>query len=148
MASAAALFALHGMASELEMRMVKYQRHEPGIDVVGHRHAPLSTFVYDVPYLGACGVFPPRHLLNQKLRTGGSQGGMGPGATWEPFEVSESEYSELVRELESLDPRSLARSARYISRRHGFDDSLDHVEDYVEWMRLTCERHRPAGSAG
>src|SRR5687767_13727051 len=83
------------LAIEAKLRRVRYVRHEfPGR--TAKREDSLLVLVYDIPYFGACGVFPPLHLLNQLLLRGGSQGGMSPGATWQPFSLSEQEYQDLV----------------------------------------------------
>src|SRR5207244_4552780 len=49
---------------ESSMRRIKYQRYEFHDPDPEDRKAPLYAFVYDVPYLGSCGIFPPRHILN------------------------------------------------------------------------------------
>ena len=126
------------------MREVQYQRHEHTWPEPEPRRALLSTFVYDVPYLGACGVFPPLHVLNEILTGGGEVGGMGPGATWEPFEIGRDEYDELVRGLAALDPRSLGDAARYGDFAFMFDASFDDIRTWLEWQAAVCEKHRDA----
>src|SRR5688500_14780777 len=92
--------------AERKLRRVRYVRH-PG---PGHGPQPfensLLAFLYDIPYFGACGVFPPFHLLNQLLLRGGSQGGMSPGATWEPFSLTPAEYRDLVNAVRGVPPES------------------------------------------
>jgi hypothetical protein len=78
------------------MRTIKFQRHEFHEEKPEDREAPLFVIVYDVPYFGACGIFPPFHITNQFFASGGSRVGMSPGATWEPFTITEAEYFELV----------------------------------------------------
>ena len=126
------------------MREVQYQRHEHTRPEPETRRAPLPTFVYDVPYLGACGVFPPLHILNEILAGGGEVGGMGPGATWEPFEIGQDEYDELVRGLGALDPRTLGEAARYGDFTFTFDASFDDIRTRLEWLAAVCEKHRDA----
>jgi hypothetical protein len=98
--------------------------------------------VYDIPYFGACGVFPPLHLLNQLLLTGGSQGGMSPGATWQPFSLSEQEYQDLVAAVQTVAPKNLRRRARYADLPYKFDPSFDQHQDYFDWMSEVCAKHR------
>ena len=124
------------------MREVPYQRHEYTWPEPETCRAPLPTFVYDVPYLGACGVFPPLHVLNQILSSGGEEGGMGPGATWEPFEIGPDEYDELAKDLATLDPRTLGDAARYGDLAFTFDASFDDLPTRVEWLVAVCEKHR------
>jgi hypothetical protein len=123
------------------MRIVKYQRHEFH-DEPEDREASLSVLVYDIPYFGPCGIFPPLHIINQYFARGGSQGGMSPGATWEPFEISETEYLELVETITHLDPGLLGDAARYTKVKFRFDNSFDHIRDLFEWLQAVYEKHR------
>jgi len=106
------------------------------------RTASLSTLVYDIPYFGSCGIFPPLHICNQKFKTGGSEGGMSPGACWEPFEISAEEYAELVEVIETLDPSTISGEARYTRVKFEFDPSFDHISDLFQWIHDVCEKHR------
>ena len=122
----------------------------------------LLAFVYDIPHFGACGVFPPFHLLNQFLLRGGSRGGMSPGATWEPFSLSPAEYRDLVGAVRTVSPESLRDRARYAHLAFTFDPEFDgdpesypvraevkkwhrHVpadyKEYFEWMGAVCAKH-------
>jgi len=126
------------------VREITYDRHEFTWPEPEARTAPLLVFVYDIPYFGACGIFPPRHIANAIFRDGGSEGGMSPGATWEPFELSESEYAELAREVESVDPASFSDQARYAWQKFVFDPSFDGLQEHLDWVRQVCEKHREA----
>ena len=106
------------------------------------REASFDVFVYDVPYFGVCGIFPPLHIMNQILKTGGSEGGMSPGATWEPFQVSKAEYDELVDSIKVLDPQSLGDAARYTWPPFEFDPAFDGIPDWEQWLLAVSEKHR------
>ena len=148
---------------EQKLRTVRYVRHP------GPWHDPepfensLLAFVYDIPYFGACGVFPPFRLLNQFLLRGGSQGGMSPGTTWEPFELSLEEYADLVEAVRSVPVESLCGRAQCAQLAFTFDPEFDgaaetypvraeskkwhhHIapdyQEYAEWAG------RPAQSTG
>lgn len=127
------------------MRIIRYERHEFHYDPED-RQAPLYAFVYDIPYFGVCSIFPPFHIANQYFASGGSQGGMSPGATWEPFEISESEYQDLVATIKELDPATLGDTARYTEVKFAFDHSFDHIQDLFEWIQAVGQEHRK-GSA-
>ncbi|MDD3483092.1 hypothetical protein [Azovibrio restrictus] len=124
------------------MRIIAYQRHEHTFPEPENRNAPLYVFVYDVPYLGVSGVFPPLHLLNELFMTGGSQGGMSPGATWEPFAISQDEFSELVSVLTHLEPKTLGTDARFTLVKFVFDPEFDHIRDRSAWASLVSTKHR------
>lgn len=123
------------------MRIIKYRRHEPHGDPED-REAPLSTFVYDVPYISGCGIFPPLHILNQILENGGGDAGMSPSASWEPFSLAEDEYDELLRIIDKLDPQCLCESARYKDVKFKLDHDLDHIQDRFAWLKAACDKYR------
>ena len=123
------------------MKAIEYYRHEFHGDpekVTGD----MLSFVYDVPYLPACEVFPPLHILNRILIEGGGDGGMSPGASWEPFELTEEEYSELWSEIDKTDVSSLSDKARYAEVKFIRDPEFDNITDRFEWMEKVCEKHR------
>ncbi len=100
----------------------------------------LVSFVYDVPYLAACGIFPPYHILNQVLSKGGGDAGMSPGASWEPFSLSQDEYGELLRVIENTDPSKL--KSRFTLVKYKRDLELENITKYLEWMNKACKKHR------
>lgn len=65
----------------------------------------LDEFMFRLPYVLRAGAFPlpwlvpPRRVLNGILASGELKAGMSGGAHWTPFEISESEYDELVEAL-------------------------------------------------
>jgi len=124
------------------MRFVKYRRHEFHNPKPEKREAALCAFIYDIPYLGSCGIFPPLHILNWILKRGGESGGMGPGASWEPFAIDQEEYNELLKTLATLDPKSLEETARYTSIKFNIDPAFDHIQDWKEWIQAVAEKHR------
>lgn len=149
---------------ESRLRRVRYSRHHGMWH--GNRADPMENsllaFVYDIPYFGACGVFPPHHLLNQYLLGGGSPGGMSPGATWEPFSISLGEYRDLVEAVRGIPPEKLRDRARYAHIQFIFDPEFDgdpatypiypgvkkhsslprDFKEYLEWMFAVCGKHR------
>jgi len=149
---------------EARLRRVRYFRHH-GMwhgDRADAMENSLLAFIYDVPHFAPCGVFPPFHLLNQRLLRGGSNGGMSPGATWEPFSLSEAEYRDLVDAVRSVPTEAVRDRARYARIQFIIDPEFDgdrasypvypgvkklrHVppdlEEYVAWMSAVCARHR------
>lgn len=123
------------------MRTVTYRRHEFHHPPSDHT-ANLLAFVYDVPTLPACGVLPPFPMLNQILAEGGSDGGMSPGATWEPFEITADEYRALLAAIRDTPVDSLRAQARYASVPLSVDPAFDGITDRVEWIMAVCQKHR------
>lgn len=124
-----------------EMRTIEYERSEFRGEPE-QRKAVLATFVYDIPYFGACGIFPPRHIINQFFNLGSSGGGMSPGATWAPFSLDDDEYDRLVEVIARLDPKALRERVRYTWVKYEFDKGFDHLPDWESWIAAVCEKHR------
>ena len=105
------------------------------------REGSLLTFLYDMPYFPPFGVFPPFHLLNQHLASGGSDGGMSPGAIWKPFTISSEEYTHLISVPESTPLDEIKPQARYALVKPIFDHELDGFQDYSEWLMAAGKKH-------
>ena len=129
------------LAIEAKLRRVRYERHEFHGDSEA-REDSLLVLVYDAAQFAACGVLPPLHLFNQLLLAGGSDGGMSPGATWEPFSISEDEYRVLIEALRTVPPEKLRPRARFADLPFTVDPSFDHHTDYIAWMFDVCAKHR------
>jgi hypothetical protein len=67
---------------------------------------------------------------------------MSPGATWEPFTVSESEYSELVEAVRETDPSALGTEARFTHARLIIDPDFDSLNTIGDWTEAVCKKHR------
>ena len=68
----------------------------------------LADLVLDALVIPRCGLIPPFAILRDHFRTGGGDGGMSPGCSWEAFELTESDYLDIVDELQKLTPDDLA----------------------------------------
>lgn len=102
----------------------------------------LLSFVYDIPYFGACGVFPPLHIVNFFFASGTCGGGMGPGTSWSPFVIDETTYAALVDQVLKTNPAQLEGKARFIEVQFIEDNSLDDIQDWFTWSQAACEKHR------
>ncbi len=86
------------------MRDIKFKNH-PGTGPrnTSWEYASLDQFLLKTPLffyeLCVFGVAPPIHILNEKLKTGTYDAGMGGGCDWKPFEIDPIEYEDLVMEL-------------------------------------------------
>lgn len=86
-------------------------RHLPGVggrdlESLPEVHDRLDNFLHAIPYFLSPATdipaLPPRAVLNSVLRTGEEDAGMGSGANWEPFELSEAQYGALEELVESI----------------------------------------------
>ena len=100
------------------------------------RQGTLMELVLDIPYLmEESGVIPPLIVLNQVLQSGGDTGGMGPGTTWQPFQIDPEEYAELVQALLHLDVELVRHVHPYVTFKQVIvDPDLDSCTEYVRWL--------------
>jgi len=126
-----------------ELIKIKYKRHEYNIRPQKCENN-LLVFTYDIPYFGACGIFPPLHIANQIFLSGGHKGGMSPGATWKPFKITKEEYDKLSKLVKITPISSIQPYARYAWLPFKFDSGFDYIMDQKQWMFATCEKHRDA----
>jgi len=67
---------------------------------------------------------------------------MSPGTTWEPFELDEGEYSQLVEAVKSTPVSEIEPYSRFAHIQYQFDNSFDEIEDFTEWFFAVCEEYR------
>lgn len=102
----------------------------------------LLSFVYDIPYFGACGVFPPLHIINFFFASGTAGGGMSPGTSWTPFVINEITYAALVDQVLKTNPAQLEGKARFIAVQFIEDKSFDGIQDWFAWSQAACRKYR------
>ena len=132
------------------MRKVTYIRYdfralpEERTDVLGY-------FLLDIPHMISFGVIPSREAINQVLATGGGSSGMGPGASWSPFDISEGEYWAVVALWEALDLRDVLEVDRFRYAPKTFIQDWDIVRELdhsVYLIRCREKYQSPAGERG
>ncbi len=131
---------------ETQLRQISYKRYEY-TNVLAAREqrvqtSSLLTFVYDIPYFDACGIFPPLHIANQIFIEGKAGGGMSPGTRWKPFSISEAEYAALVDAVQQTPIAEIKQHARYAFVQMMFDHSLDSIPQRDAWFSACCSKHR------
>ena len=90
-------------------------------------HAPdLRSHVY------ICKQFPPFHILNEELMTGGSDQGMSGGCYWKPFELSKEDY-DLLRDEMLTNPELEME----------YDQSLEEKATLRKWCGAVLSKHNP-----
>ena len=79
-----------------------------------------------------CKQFPPRHILNEELMSGGQDQGMSGGCFWSPFEVSEEDYN-LIKEEMLTDPLLELE----------YDVELETKPNLRKWCGAVLSKHNP-----
>ena len=103
------------------------QRELVGIKEFLIRYSPqLSLLII------SCKQFPPFHVLNEELMTGGSDLGMSGGCFWKPFAITKEDY-EVLREEMMTDP----------SLEFEYDVELEEKENLKKWCGAIISKHNP-----
>jgi hypothetical protein len=124
---------------ETTERIVQYRR---SWDSVESSKEPLSTFLYELPLITSCNILPPRHILNIVLLKGENGGSMSPEFTWDPFELSEQEYQEILPKLLDPDWSVLAPKIWRIRLPMKLDTEFDYIIDRLDWMMEVDIKHQ------
>ncbi|ALF53399.1 hypothetical protein ACX27_11990 [Nostoc piscinale CENA21] len=123
-------------------RIVKYSRQDWCKCECGEREELLTTFLYDLPNLTACNIFPPLHILNILLLRGWAGGGMSPKFSWKAFEISELEYQEMLPKLLYPNWQILHKKLWRIRLPMKLDPEFDSIGDRYTWMALVSEKYQ------
>ena len=76
--------------------------------------------------------FPPLHIINEELKSGGSNMGMSGGCYWKPFALTEAEYAEISEEMLTSPDYDL-----------GYDKSLEDRKTLKKWCGAVISHHNP-----
>ena len=90
-------------------------------------HAPNLSF-----YIRACLQFPPLHILNEELLSGGKDMGMSGGCLWKPFQITEEEYNKISEEM-LTDPKYNLT----------YDKELAQIKKFRQWSKEIGRRYNP-----
>lgn len=76
--------------------------------------------------------FPPLHIINEELKSGGCDMGMSGGCHWKPFKLSEIEYKEIAKEMLTSPEYDLS-----------YDESLEDRKTLKKWCGAVISHHNP-----
>ncbi len=115
------------------MREFRYKTHGAvGTDT--RRYGSLTQLLFDIPSLSFAlrvwKTIPPHHILNEILRGGISDAGMSGGCEWQPFEITEAEYAELLEDLLTLPDADLS-----------VDLELENARNQKIWQSQLLRKH-------
>jgi len=76
--------------------------------------------------------FPPMHILNEELLSGGSDIGMSGGAYWKPIQITENEYTILKEEMVTDPTYNL-----------NYDEELAELTTLRKWRSKISNKYNP-----
>jgi hypothetical protein len=122
------------------MRVIRYKTHG-AVGWDSWKHGSLTELLFDIPHLWlplrVFKVIPPFHVLNEILISGISEAGMSGGCRWQPFQISEEEYAELVEDLITLPGADLS-----------IDSELQGSKNLEEWKHRRLGKYRKEHETG
>jgi hypothetical protein len=113
------------------MRKVEYELLPAMGSGTLKRSGSLKDLLLEIPNFRMFELMPPMRVLNAVLREGVADAGMSGGCQWAPFEITQSEYEELVQSFSTI-PNNYFRSV----------DVPTWVETPSDWMIWTLEHVR------
>lgn len=78
--------------------------------------------------------FPPFHILNEELLSGGADQGMSGGCYWKPLEITEQEYKDIREEMLTSPSHDLE-----------YDPGLEDRKTINKWCGAVLSHHNPRG---
>ena len=67
---------------------------------------------------------------------------MSPGASWDSFEISDQEYSQVLSTILHPNLEKLRQNARFAWNPMRIDSDFDEIQERFEWMQAVCNKHR------
>jgi hypothetical protein len=98
-----------------------------GLDEFVTRHSPGLGLI-----VACTKQFPPLHILNLELATGGADLGMSGGCYWKPFQLTEKEYHDLYEEMLTSPLYDLE-----------YDEHLEDRGTLKKWIGAVISHHNP-----
>ena len=89
----------------------------------------VADLLQAIPYLLIAQIVPPLHVVNDVLAKGSRNSGMSGGCEWKPFQLSQAEWEELSRHLQSEPDDS---SFQFVQP----PDWVVTVEDWQSWIMI------------
>ena len=91
------------------------------------KQGTVADLLSEIPYLLTARIIPPLHVVNDLLAKGVDDAGMSGGCEWDPFQITQSEWEELVEHL-----KSLPEACEFVQP----PDWVESVEDWQAWIMI------------
>ena len=91
------------------------------------RHSPQLRMHISIAH-----QFPPFHIINEELLSGGQDQGVSGGCFWKPFEIEESDYIEIKDEMITNPKLKI-----------DYDTELEQLPTIKKWCGAVGTKHNP-----
>lgn len=93
------------------------------------KRGTVADLLLEIPYLLTARIIPPLHVINDLLAKGLDDAGMSGGCQWEPLQITESDWDDLVLQLKSLPGDEACEFVRP-------PDWVETVADWWAWIMI------------
>ena len=93
------------------------------------RQGTVADLLMAVPYLLMSRIIPPLPVTNDLLMRGRVDAGMSGGCRWDPFQLTEAEWGELVEHLKSLPDD---KACEFVPPA----DWVENIDDWQVWIMI------------
>lgn len=112
------------------MEEIEYTRLPPVGSQGTRTRAALHEFLLEIPGLFHFGYVPPLRVINEFLKEGRADAGMGGGCEWEPFAISAAVYAEVVRSLREAGCRAHGQELHFVE----VPDTIERKNEWAAWV--------------
>jgi len=122
------------------MKKIKYTV----FDLAGDesKEATLNNFFLEIPALIMHGVIAPISVTNQILKLGNDGGGMSPGVEWDPFEISNEEYEEIIKDIRDRSKQGNMPGPHGTEIETVFvDKEFDNYTEWTTWIKDVTKKY-------
>ena len=93
------------------------------------KRGTVADLLLEIPYLLTARIIPPLHVVNDLLAKGLDDAGMSGGCQWEPLQITESDWDDLVLQLKSLPGDEACEFVRP-------PDWVETADDWWAWIMI------------
>lgn len=131
------------------MKSISYTRHwsfNESEEVKGSLTSLLLDYPYSFSYtdqIGNSQLIPSFDYINELLKSGGNDGGMSPGCTWESIHISKEDYIKLTKELTELNLELIKDKHPYAPQKLILDKELNNkFLNNKEWEKEAILKYK------
>jgi hypothetical protein len=124
----------------MKMKKIKYTV----FDLAGEetKETTLNNFFLEIHALIMHGVIAPFAVAKQIFNLGNAGGGMSPGVKWEPFEISNEEYEEIIKDItDRLKQGNIPGPHGTQIEKVIVDKEFDNYTEWTTWIKDVAKKY-------